>query len=172
MTFAQIARRAGLGTTREVRGRKAPASGRSYTGFAVSLFCGPPLAEDVGDVLVIFAAEVLHDIGVLQQGRLPVHRERPGISAGIVDGDLVAEVPCIWAPIALDYVELLCVWVTDAIEPELIIESDRVHNEGVSLPLSSGIAKPRWIEVLGVAAGVHEDLPVGVHVPLDQDHYQ
>src|SRR4029077_12862 len=126
----------------------------------------------MGDVLIILDAEVLHDFGVLKQGRMAVERERPGISAGVVDGDFIVQVTRIGPAITLDYVKLLGMRMADAIEPKLVVESHRVYDERVSIPFAAGIAEPTGIEVLGMGAAVHEDLAVGMHVSFDQEDDQ
>src|ERR1700674_2809531 len=62
--------------------------------------------------------------------------------------------------------------VASAIKPKLVVESHRVYDQRVSLPRTPGIAVPGGIEVLGMAAPVHEDLPVGMHVPFNQEDDQ
>src|SRR5690348_6989641 len=56
----------------------------------------------------------------------------------------------------------------DPVEPKLVVESHGIDNQRVSLPHASGIAEPRWIQILGMAAAVHKDLPVGMYVAFDQ----
>src|SRR5438309_3833441 len=171
--------RARIGTSRRAGIRDlldwnlySPLYSRSdYSGVRL-LFRGCPLPEDMRHVLVILDTEVLHDFGVLKQWRLPVHRERPGISTGIVNGDLVVQMRRIGTTVALDDMQLLGMRVADSIKPKLVVESDRVYDQRVSLPCTSRIAVPGGVQVLGMAAAVHEDLPVGMHVSLDQEDDQ
>src|SRR5260370_41693222 len=62
--------------------------------------------------------------------------------------------------------------VAGAIKPKLVVESNRVHHQRVSFPLAYRVAIPGGIQVLGMAAPVHEDLPIGVHVPFQQENDQ
>src|SRR5882672_5390412 len=62
--------------------------------------------------------------------------------------------------------------VAGAIKPKLVVESHRVHHQRVSFPLARRIAVPGGVHVLGMAAPVHEDLPVGMHVSLHQEDDQ
>src|SRR5690242_15344629 len=62
--------------------------------------------------------------------------------------------------------------VTNAIKPKLVVESDGVHDQRISLPLSAGVTEPGGIEIFGGAAAVHENLPVGMHVPFDENYDQ
>src|ERR1700730_10930318 len=103
---------------------------------------------------------------------MAVERERPRISAGVVDGDFVVQVSPVGTAITLDYVKLLGMRMADAIEPKLVVESHRVYDERVSLPFPPGIAEPTGIKVLGMRAAVHEDLAVGMHVSFDQEDDQ
>src|ERR1700680_1835463 len=103
---------------------------------------------------------------------MAVERKRPGISAGIVDGDFVVQVSPIGATITLDYVKLLGMRMADAIEPKLVVESHRVYDERVSLPFAPGITEPTGIKVLGMNTAIHEDLAVGMYVSFDQEDDQ
>ena len=76
---------------------------------------------------------------------------------------------CIGTAVALDHMQLFRMRMADPIEPEFVVESYCVYDERISLPCAPGIAKPRRIQVLGMAAAVHEDLPVGVHVSFNQE---
>src|SRR6266699_994210 len=44
------------------------------------------------------------------------------------------------------------------IEPALVIQSDRVNDKSISIPLADGIAHPRWFQLFGMAPAIGPDL--------------
>ena len=79
---------------------------------------------------------------------------------------VLTSVPHVRPRPALDRVQLLGVRRALAIEPELVVEADRVDDERVlAFPAADRMAEPRRIELRRMLAAVHEDLAVAVDVP-------
>jgi hypothetical protein len=78
------------------------------------------------DILIVFVTDVLQDIGAGLKRRMPKKSECLGIRPRIVNGDFEFQVPEIGPPVTLDHVEFLGMGVTGEVEPEFIVESDRV----------------------------------------------
>ena len=72
------------------------------------------------------------------------------------------------ARVALDRMQFLGVRRPAEIEPELVVEADRVDDERVAFPMANRVSIPRRIEISGMLASVHEDLTVAVDVALEQ----
>src|SRR5580704_1685276 len=56
------------------------------------------------------------------------------------------------------------------IEPGLVVETDGVDNEGVSLPFSDRIAHPAWVQVFRMRPGIRPDLADIVTKFVDDEH--
>ena len=123
-------------------------------------------------VLVVLLADVFHQ---LVAGRLqPRHerdRPRPRVRAGVVNRDLVLEPAHVEPRPALDRVQSLGVRRAIVIEPELVVEADRVDHQRVLLERTDRVAEPGRVELGRVLAAIHEDLPVAVNVPFVEDEH-
>src|SRR5579863_5948142 len=119
-------------------------------------------------ILVVLVTNVLQNLGVCQQRRMPKQRERLGIRPRIVDGDFEFQVSEIGPPVALDHVQFLGMRMTGEVKPEFIVEADRVYHQRVALPLAGRVPVPGWIGVLRMAASVQKDLPVRMDVALEK----
>src|SRR5688500_14428929 len=73
------------------------------------------------------------------------------------------------ARVALDGSQLRRVWMAGEVEPEKLVEPDRLDHERVALPMPDRVAVPRHFEVVGVLASVHEDLAIAVNVAFEQE---
>ena len=88
---------------------------------------GRPAGPDqVLRVFLVLLADVLHDFVARHQAVRRVQRERPRVGARIVDRHILLQRPEIGARVALDGVQLLGMRMPDEIEPELVVEPDRV----------------------------------------------
>ena len=77
--------------------------------------------------------------------------------AGIFEDDVIEERAVVRARVALDDVELLGVRRAAAIEPELVVEADRIDDERVAFPVTDRVSEPRGNKTLRVLAAVHAD---------------
>src|SRR4030095_15816030 len=91
------------------------------------------------------------------------------IGARIGDGGHDLELAELGARIPLDGLELLRVRMADEVEPEEIVEPDRLDDERVALPVTDRVAVPRGLLVVGMLAAIHEDLPEAMDVALEQE---
>src|SRR5262245_1915779 len=98
-----------------------------------------------------------------------LHGERLRIGAGIGDRGHDLELAELGARIALDGLELLRVRMADEVEPEEVVEPDRLDDERVALPVADRVAVPRRLFVVGMPAAIHEDLPEAVDVAFEQE---
>src|SRR6266516_650435 len=128
---------------------------------------GRPL--DVVHVLIIFLANVLHELFARYEAGGKSQLEGPGIIARIVDGDFVDQGTEVFSSPALGGVQLLRVRVSAEIEPKFVVESDRIDYQRVAFPVSDGVPVPGRIDILGMLAAVHEDLPVAMDVSFKQE---
>ena len=71
--------------------------------------------------------------------------------------------------VALDGVKLFGMRMADEIEPEQIVEPDRVDNQRVASPNARPSARTRWDSDQRDACAVHENLPVAVDVAFKQE---
>ena len=55
------------------------------------------------------------------------------------------------------------------IEPELIVEPDRIHHQRLAVPMPDRMAVPRRNRILGMLAPIHENLPPAMDVSLVHD---
>src|SRR5579884_2027736 len=146
---------------------RARRDGGGAAGPAALLESRPAL--EMPRVLLVLLADVLHQLLVRPEPCREADRERSRVVDGIVDRDLAHERAEVLARPALDRVQLLAVRVAPEIEPELVVEADRVDDQRVALVPADRVAVPRGIEIRGVLPAVHEDLPVAVDVPLEQE---
>src|SRR5262245_8988130 len=69
---------------------------------------------------------------------------------------------------SLDHAELRAVRCADAVEPCLVVEPDRFHDEVVAFPAADGIAHPGWIRIRRQRAAIGEDL--SIHATILVEH--
>ncbi len=124
------------------------------------------LSGNVDHVLVVFLADVFDKIGIGLERGMSVQLERSGVSPRIVDGCFPLQVPQVGAAIPFGGVQFFGMGMAREVEPEFIIEPDRINHQGVTLVLTDRFAIPGGIWVGGVFASVHENLPITMDVPL------
>src|SRR5262245_5794490 len=61
--------------------------------------------------------------------------------------------------------------MTGEVEPESVVEADRVHDQRVAFPPGDGVTIPGWIRIVRMRATVEEDLAVAVDVPFEQKEH-
>jgi hypothetical protein len=86
-------------------------------------------------------------------------RDRPRVGLRIVDRDLRRHATYIHTAKALRDAQGITMRMTGPIEPAAVVESIRVHHEGLSVPPSDGVALLRWLRIARQLAAVAEDLP-------------
>src|SRR5215813_4248763 len=72
---------------------------------------------------------------------------------------------------SFDHVQRFGRWFTQLVQPHLTIEADRVYDQGVTVPLSKGIAKPGWSQFFQrpPLSPIQEDLPPEVECLMDKN---
>ena len=110
-------------------------------------------------VLVVLAADVFDQFFARRE--FPGHVEIPWLCkrSRVFNGDVKYQASKIRTAIAFDDMQLFGVRKTVS-EPALVVEPNRVHDEGVSFPASDGVSFPGRIEILWMLSSVYEYLPV------------
>src|SRR5579864_8793242 len=92
---------------------------------------------EIAEVQVVSRARDFAQLPVWAQ--LVIERSGPGLGQrlGVFHGDVEFQMIFVHAPEALSDVQLIAVRMAQAVQPGLVIESDRIHNEcGVSVPMA------------------------------------
>ena len=63
--------------------------------------------------------------------------------------------------------QFFAVRVADEIEPELVVESDRIHDQRVAFEVPDRMAVPGWIEIVRMLVHIQKDLTVAVDVSFE-----
>src|SRR5215475_11558784 len=104
----------------------------SLPGFAIPRI----LSQNVSHVAVVLLADILHQFLFRKEVDPPVNGKGPGVRSWIVNIGLPFQVLEVRPSVTLDRVELLRVWVTGKVKPELVVEPDRVDDQRVSVPFT------------------------------------
>ena len=97
-------------------------------------------------ILIILLANIFHQFRPRHQRRLTQRRKRLRVRTRIVNRNLNRHAPQIRARVALDGVRFLGMWMALVVEPELVVEPNRIHHQRVSLPMPI----PRRIRIVGM----------------------
>ena len=130
----------------------------------IRILCG---SLNVLRILLVLLADVFHELFAGHESGCERHLERLRVRAGVVDRDFVDESSEILSGVPFDRVESFGVGMPDEIEPELVIESDRIHDQRVALEVPDRMAVPGWIEIIWMLVHIHEDLAVAVDIPFE-----
>src|SRR5690606_278732 len=79
------------------------------------------------------------------------------------------EVPEVLPPEPLGHLHRLAAGVPAVVEPALVIEPERLDDEGVAVPAADRVAEPRRLTLFGEVAAVGEDL-TEVGEVLEENH--
>ena len=120
------------------------------------------------DVLVVLVANVFHELPVGPQAGGEFHRERLCVRAGVDDRRLDLHRAQVESRVALDRMQLLRVRMSGKIEPEALVESDRIDDQRVSIPATDRMPIPGRVQILPVVTPVDEDLAVTMDVSLEE----
>ena len=115
-----------------------------------ALFCGGPADPEVLRVLLVFLADVLHQLFARGGGSPELDLKRLGVCHRIDDLGFDVQAAQIGPGDAFDGVKLLGMRVPAEIEPEFIVVSDGVDDQCVAVPCSDRIAIPGGIRILQV----------------------
>src|SRR3970282_2405552 len=100
------------------------------------------------DILVVFVADVLHEIPARAQPRLMADRERLRVRAGVDDRGHVLEGAVARARVAVHGPELARVRVPQEVEPEQLVEADGIDDQRLAFPMPHRMPVPRGIRIL------------------------
>src|SRR5437016_272706 len=120
-------------------------------------------------VLLVFLADVFHQFFAGLETCVERHLEWLGVCTGIINRDFIDQSTEILSRVAFDRVQLLRVRMTAEIEPELVIESDRIDDQSVSFEVPDRMAVPRRVEIIRMFALVQKDLAIAVNVSFKQE---
>ena len=107
--------------------------------------------------------------------RLVDERQRhgPGLRVGfrIVDRDVHVQVAEVLAPEPLRHLQVFTGRMPEVVQPDVVVEASRRHDERVAFPFSDRVAEPLRVGILRDLAAIGEDLPVRVHGFVQDDHH-
>src|SRR5438046_2342863 len=78
--------------------------------------------------------------------------------------------PEIRPPVAFRDAQFFTVRHALAVQPRLVVEANRVHDERVAVPLRNRISHPKRLEILRMAASIQKQLAIAMNVSLIQNH--
>src|ERR1700730_9292065 len=113
--------------------------------YAFSLNTRSSLLSEMGAVLFVFRADILQYIAIRHQHLGRLYCNRLGVRFGIVDGQLQIHMTEVTPVEPLPNPEFLTLWVSHRIQPALVVESRRIHDQRIALPTADRIAHPRWL---------------------------
>src|SRR3989442_2190451 len=103
-----------------------------------------------------------------------MYRHAPGlrIRFRIVNGDFHIHVTEVMAAETFDGVIGIAMGMPAVIEVRLIVETDRIHDEGVAIPLANRVTQPCGLRLSRKAAAIRENLPVTALVLEKNQRYR
>ena len=116
------------------------------------------------DVDIELVADVFVDFPVLKQRVGSCKRVGLRECLGIFESDFDLKVSQVGPAVAFDHMKLIAVRNSLAVQPGLVIETDRVHNKSVAVPLCNRVSHPQRIKIFGVPATVQKELPIAMHI--------
>src|SRR5262249_49397748 len=117
------------------------------------------LADNVLRILIILLADVFDQLRVRLIHRRLDDGPRTRVGLRIVDRDRDVHVAEVLARVAFGHVQRIGDGMTVRVEPALVVETLRLHDECVALPLADRVALPRGLHVLRERTAVRKDLP-------------
>ena len=98
-------------------------------------------------------------------------REGGVISPGGIGFDINCGMRLVITNLTLDDVQPLRVRVASEIEPESVVESNGIDNQGIAFPPANRVPVPGRIGVFGMLPTVEEDLAIAVDVAFEQEEH-
>src|SRR5690242_10776901 len=123
------------------------------------------LRSHVPAIFFVLGAEKLEDVAVGLKPEREADGEGLRVHLGVVHRRLHVDVTEVAPTEALYHAQLLAVRVSAAVQPALVVEAGRGHDEDVTIPPPDRVAKPERLRIGGRDAAIRVDLPNGV-VPL------
>src|SRR5215471_12728282 len=95
------------------------------------------------DVFIVLRAHVLQQILSHHEPRgTLIYRPWLGVSFRIVEGNGHIHASEVASPVALDRVQRVAMWTPRVIHPRFVVDSNRVHDERIAVPLADGVPQP------------------------------
>src|SRR6476619_7818436 len=110
-------------------------------------------------VLVVLA-DVLLNLEAGRKVRYALHRPRFDVRAWIIDGRFDFQMAQIGTTVPFNQVQPGRHRLTTRAQPSLVIETDCVDDQRVSVPMADRMPVPCWVEILRMGTTVEEHLPV------------
>src|ERR1700674_368849 len=132
--------------------------------------CGFSDCIVVGAVLVLDAEPLREFPARLQFVEFRGTYPRLRVGYGVVHDDLHFQCVVIQSPVALRQVHLFAARIPKAIHPHLVVKTNGVDNEGISLPLAHRVPQPSGIRILGKRSPVRPDRAPGVILLEEHKH--
>ena len=107
------------------------------------------MSPQVRAVLFVFVAEVLQNVAVWNQELSDLHRDRPEVHFGVVNGHLEVHMAKIAAVKALLNPQSFAPGMSEAVQAALVIESRGVYDQRITFPMSNRITHPRRLRIGG-----------------------
>src|SRR6516164_6944405 len=120
------------------------------------------MSPQVRAVLFVFVAEVLQNVAVWNQELSDLHRDRPEVHFGVVNGHLEVDMAKIAAVKALLNPQSFAPGMSETVQAPLVIESRGVYDQRIAFPMPNGIAQPRRLGIGGKFSPICVYLPVRV----------
>ena len=123
--------------------------------------------------LVVFTDE-FHHFFLGSQVEFNIHVIGLYKGPGILKSGSYFHVTVIQPPVALGHMEHLRVWqsaTAEAAQPALVVKTNGIHDERVSVPLTDRMSHPCWVPIRRMAASVEKNLTKPRHV-LKKDDQQ
>src|SRR5881296_2125317 len=119
-------------------------------------------------ILVVFLADVFHEFvsGLKSGGEGQL--EWSGVCTRIVDRDFVDQSSKILSGPTFNRVQFCRVGMAPEIEPEPVVKSDSVDDEGVAFIMCDRVAVPSRIEIVRMFSLVQKDLAVAVDISFKE----
>jgi hypothetical protein len=117
-------------------------------------------------ILIVFVADVFVDLFIGKENRDAFCRKWFLIRSGIVECDFYVHMTQIQPVESLNYVQHfrmgMTLWaLAGNNEPGFVIETYRIHNESIGLPMSNRMSSPAGFEVLRVSTAVEKNFAMG-----------
>src|SRR6266850_6086753 len=137
----------------------------------LSLLCGllRCLVNEAAEADIVLA-NMLHNLPVRPQLEVQLCLPWLGICLRVVDRQVDLQGVVVNAPDAFNKVHGVAVWITFPIECGLVVKTDRIGNERISLPLANRVAHPQRAQLFVMRAPVCVDSAHEVIELEEHDH--
>src|SRR5215472_15245899 len=118
----------------------------------------------------VLRAHVLQNVAIRYQHLFRLHREWLRVRLEIVDSQLQIHMAEITPSEPLPNPQLLALRVPKRIQPALVVESFRIHDQDIALPMADRITHPGRLRINGKHAAISVYLAVRVALFVENSH--